>query len=173
MPDEAQGQIISSSSIRECDSSLAVGDARLTLCRLVMYYPVSALVTLFANILQNPQDPNARADLKQMQDVCEFLRSVLDLDELDAGALKFEDGSVNRMVMVCGEFQRIAKLVLDKSEKEMTMQSLNKRKRKTEDPAGPPRPVRRAQPANDVIRHFAQPALDGTDSGCGGIRDFA
>ncbi|KAK3065863.1 hypothetical protein LTS18_002300, partial [Coniosporium uncinatum] len=40
---------------------------------LILYYPVSSLVTLFANILQNPQDGRARADLKLMNLVVNFL----------------------------------------------------------------------------------------------------
>lgn len=84
---------------------------------LILYFPVSALVTLFANILQNPQDPRARADIKLMNLVCNFL-SMLTTEE--------ENGSVKRMLAVCVEFERIAKVVLDKAEKEGS-----KRKRKT------------------------------------------
>jgi hypothetical protein len=108
-----------------------------------MYYPVSALVTLFANILQNPQDPRARSDLIQMHAVVEFLRSVQDLDHIDDHALKFEDGSVNRMLIVCGEFERIAKVVLERAEKE----SLSKRKRKSDDSPRQSRPEHRVRMA--------------------------
>ena len=83
-----------------------------------MYFPVSALVTLFANILQNPQDPRARADVKLMNLVVNFL-SLLVTDE--------ENGSVKRMLNVCAEFERIAKVVLDRTEKE----SHSRRKRRT------------------------------------------
>jgi hypothetical protein len=85
--------------------------------RLILYFPVSALVTLFANILQNPQDPRARADVKLMNLVVNFL-SMLVSDE--------ENGSVKRMLGVCSEFERIAKVVLDKADRE----SNSKRKRK-------------------------------------------
>ncbi|KAL1865089.1 hypothetical protein Plec18167_009558 [Paecilomyces lecythidis] len=84
---------------------------------LILYYPVSALVTLFANILQNPQDARARADVKLMNLVVNFL-SMLVSDE--------SNGSVKRMLSVCAEFERIAKVALDKAEKE----SHTKRKRK-------------------------------------------
>lgn len=84
---------------------------------LILYFPVSALVTLFANILQNPQDPRARADVKLMDLVVNFL-SILATDE--------ENGAVKRMLGVCAEFERIAKVVLDKAEREGS-----KRKRKT------------------------------------------
>jgi hypothetical protein len=89
----------------------------MTLSRLVLYYPVSALVTLFANILQNPQDARARSDIKLMNLVVNFL-SMLVTDE--------SNGSVRRMLSVCAEFERIARVVLDKAEKE----ALSKRKRK-------------------------------------------
>lgn len=92
--------------------------------RLVIYYPVSALVTLFANILQNPQDSRARSDLKLMNLVVSFL-GLLCSDE--------ENGSVRRMLSVCAEFERIAKVVLEKAEKENSTR--RKRKQQTEQDA--------------------------------------
>ena len=86
--------------------------------RLVLYFPVSALVTLFGNILQNPQDPRARSDVRLMSLVVSFL-SMLNADE--------ENGGVRRMLGVCSEFERIAKVVLDKADKE----SSSRRKRKS------------------------------------------
>ncbi|KAJ5693098.1 hypothetical protein N7462_002521 [Penicillium macrosclerotiorum] len=85
---------------------------------LILYYPVSALVTLFANILQNPNDARARSDVKLMNVVVNFL-STLVSDE--------SNGSITRMLGLCGEFERIAKVVLDKAEKE----SHARKKRKT------------------------------------------
>lgn len=82
-----------------------------------MYYPVSALVTLFANILQNPQDARTRSDIKLMDLVVNFL-SMLVTDE--------SNGSVKRMLSVCSEFERIAKVALEKAEKEAQL----RRKRK-------------------------------------------
>lgn len=76
---------------------------------LVLYFPVSALVTLFANILQNPQDTRARADIKLMDLVVNFLTNVSH-DE--------DTGSLKRMLTVCGEFARIARVVIEKAEKE-------------------------------------------------------
>ncbi|KAJ5340505.1 transcriptional regulator family: Fungal Specific TF [Penicillium brevicompactum] len=91
---------------------------------LILYYPVSALVTLFANILQNPNDARARSDVKLMSVVVNFL-STLVSDE--------SNGSIKRMLGLCGEFERIAKVVLDKSEKES--HSRKKRKNAPEDEA--------------------------------------
>lgn len=88
--------------------------------RLILYFPVSALVTLFGNILQNPQDPRARSDVRLMNLVVGFL-SMLNADE--------ENGGVRRMLGVCSEFERIAKVVLDKAEKETS----SRRKRKVPD----------------------------------------
>lgn len=85
--------------------------------RLIIYFPVTALVTLFANILQNPSDTRARSDLKLINLVVSFL-SMLSNDE--------GDRSVRRMQNVCAEFERIAKAVLDKADRE----NLSRRKRK-------------------------------------------
>ena len=79
--------------------------------RLIIYFPVSALVTLFANILQNPQDPRARSDVKLMNQVVNFL-SLLAVTE--------EQGGVKRMLHVCAEFERIARVVLEKADKDST-----------------------------------------------------
>ena len=73
---------------------------------------MSSLVTLFANILQNPQDVRARSDVKLMNQVVNFL-SVLSVIDEQGGS-----GGVKRMLGVCAEFERIAKVVLDKSDKE-------------------------------------------------------
>ncbi|KAL2868653.1 transcription factor atrR [Aspergillus lucknowensis] len=89
---------------------------------LILYYPVSALVTLFANILQNPNDARARSDVKLMNVVVNFL-STLVSDE--------SNGSIKRMLGVCGEFERIAQVVLDKAERES--HSKKKRKAPSED----------------------------------------
>ncbi|PPJ53324.1 hypothetical protein CBER1_00931 [Cercospora berteroae] len=79
---------------------------------LILYYPVSSLVTLFANILQNPQDARARTDLKLMSSVVSFL-TMLERDVSEA------NGNVRRMLSVCAEFERIARVALDKAEREM------------------------------------------------------
>ena len=80
--------------------------------RLILYFPVSSLVTLFANILQNPQDARARSDVKLMNQVVNFLSLLSVVDEQGG------NGGVKRMLGVCAEFERIAKVVLDKSDKE-------------------------------------------------------
>ncbi|OJJ51339.1 hypothetical protein ASPZODRAFT_127402 [Penicilliopsis zonata CBS 506.65] len=89
---------------------------------LILYYPVSALVTLFANILQNPNDARARSDVKLMNVVVNFL-STLVSDE--------SNSSIKRMLGLCGEFERIARVVLDKAEKDS--HSRKKRKAAPED----------------------------------------
>ncbi|MCJ1312496.1 hypothetical protein MMC25_006170 [Agyrium rufum] len=84
---------------------------------MIIYYPVSALVTLFANILQNPQDARARSDIKLMNQVVHFLSLLISGEE---------QNGVGRMHAVCAEFERIAKVVLDKADKES-----RRRKRKS------------------------------------------
>ncbi|GAM84826.1 hypothetical protein ANO11243_028270 [Dothideomycetidae sp. 11243] len=76
---------------------------------LVLYFPISALVTLFANILQNPQDIRARSDVRLIGSVVEFL-SMLSADETHS--------HVRRMLNICIEFERISKLALEKAERE-------------------------------------------------------
>jgi hypothetical protein len=75
-------------------------------------------MTLFGNILQNPQDPRARSDVRLMNLVVSFL-SMLAAEE--------ENGGVKRMLGVCSEFERIAKVVLDKSDRDTS----TRRKRKS------------------------------------------
>ncbi|KAH7402197.1 fungal-specific transcription factor domain-containing protein [Phaeosphaeria sp. MPI-PUGE-AT-0046c] len=87
---------------------------------LIIYFPVTALVTLFANILQNPQDTRSRSDLKLMKLVVNFLNMLND----DQGS-----GSVKRMCSVCAEFERIAGQVLEKTDREHA----SRRKRKQGD----------------------------------------
>ncbi|GAB7357999.1 hypothetical protein MBLNU230_g0165t1 [Neophaeotheca triangularis] len=88
---------------------------------LIIYYPVSALVTLFANILQNPQDARARSDLKLMSSVVAFLRMIVN-DATESNS------SVGRMLSVCSEFERIARVVLDKAERDLKGRAGSKRK---------------------------------------------
>jgi hypothetical protein len=132
----------------------SVHAALLTYTRLILYFPVSALVTLFGNILQNPQDPRARADVRLMNLVVSFL-SMLGADE--------GNGGVKRMLGVCSEFERIAKVVLDKAEKE----SSSRRKRKShEDPANAnvPYPPNSAVPPQTPLTSAHTPALAGVFS---------
>ncbi|KAF4555657.1 Fungal specific transcription factor domain-containing protein 37 [Elsinoe fawcettii] len=77
---------------------------------LVLYYPISALVTLFANVLQNPQDVRARSDVRLMSSVVEFLTML---------AAEESHGHVRRMLSICIEFERISKMALEKAEREI------------------------------------------------------
>ncbi|KAH6655090.1 fungal-specific transcription factor domain-containing protein [Truncatella angustata] len=94
---------------------------------LALYFPVSALMTLFGNILQNPLDPRAKSDTKLMDIVVTFLSTL---------GQEAETGGVHRMLGVCAEFARIAKMIIDKTEKEGS-----KRKRRTQDPPKPANPT--------------------------------
>ncbi|TKX18834.1 transcription factor-like protein 27 [Elsinoe australis] len=77
---------------------------------LVLYYPISALVTLFANVLQNPQDVRARSDVRLMSSVVEFLTML---------AAEESHGHVRRMLSICVEFERISRMALEKAEREI------------------------------------------------------
>lgn len=87
--------------------------------RMILYFPVSALVTLFGNILQNPLDVRAKSDTRLMGLVVTFLSML---------GQEAEQGGVHRMLGVCSEFVRIAKLVIEKAEKDQSF----RRKRKTD-----------------------------------------
>lgn len=87
---------------------------------MILYFPVSALVTLFGNILQNPLDARAKSDTKLMALVVSFLSML---------GQEAEQGGVHRMLAICAEFERIAKVVIERAEKEQS----SRRKRKTPD----------------------------------------
>lgn len=115
---------------------------------LILYFPVSALMTLFGNILQNPQDPRARSDVRLMNLVVTFL-SNLSAEEENAG--------VKRMLGVCTEFERIAKAVIDRSEKES-----GKRKRRATAADGEALPrisTTRPPPVTPVMGHTNGPVF--------------
>ncbi|KAI1366584.1 N-terminal binuclear Zn cluster-containing protein [Xylaria arbuscula] len=87
---------------------------------MALYFPVSALVTLFGNILQNPNDPRARSDTRLMNLVVTFLSTL---------GQEAEVGGVHRMLGVCAEFERIARVVIDKAERDAS----SRKKRKPAD----------------------------------------
>ena len=134
--------------------SIAVLHSRfacLRYLRLILYFPVSALVTLFANILQNPQDARARSDVKLMNQVVNFLSFL---------AVTEEQGGVKRMLGVCAEFERIARVVLEKGDKE----SHKRRKRRNSkmdksDPPPPPQqiPLNRGAPPTPQSNNTSSP----------------
>ncbi|KAK9387692.1 fungal-specific transcription factor domain-containing protein [Lipomyces mesembrius] len=77
---------------------------------LVVYYTLSSLVTLFANCLQNPQQPSSRSDLALMSTVVKFV-------SLASEASHFS-GKGKRAMGLIEELVRIATVVVEKSEKE-------------------------------------------------------
>ncbi|KAK6509596.1 hypothetical protein TWF481_004332 [Arthrobotrys musiformis] len=85
---------------------------------LVFYYPITALITLFANILQNPQDQNAKTDLKLMGIVIDFMNKI---DEEERARCGFE-----KLIYITEEFVRLAGAAIERAEK----QALMRRKRK-------------------------------------------
>lgn len=102
--------------------------------RLILYFPVSSLVTLFGNILQNPLDPRAKSDTKLMNLVVNFLSMLGE---------EAETGGVHRMLGVCSEFERIARKVIERTEKEQS----SRRKRKGPDASARSLPATMSTPA--------------------------
>lgn len=94
---------------------------------LVLYFPVTALVTLFGNVLQNPLDPRARSDTRLMNLVVTFLATL---------GQEAETGGVHRMLAVCSEFERIAKIVIEKAEKEHAAKKKRKNTNQLDMPPG-------------------------------------
>jgi hypothetical protein len=83
---------------------------------------MASFITLFSNILQNPQDPRARSDFTLMKSVQEFIHAL--------SQSKTENSeNTFRMNLFVQEFVKIAGLVLEKAEKE----SHGRRRRKAED----------------------------------------
>lgn len=78
---------------------------------MILYFPVSALVTLFGNVLQNPLDPRSKSDNRLMELVVTFLSML---------GQEAEQGGVHRMLGVCSEFVRIARAVIERAEKEQS-----------------------------------------------------
>ena len=97
---------------------------------------MSSLVTLFGNILQNPLDPRAKSDTKLMNLVVNFLSML---------GQEAETGGVHRMLGVCSEFERVARKVIEKAEKEQS----TRRKRKGPD-SGKPAPPSTATPSTQT-----------------------
>lgn len=81
-----------------------------------MYYPVAALVTLFANIIQNPHDPRGRSDLALINKIVDYMSTVVRVELNVDCRMAGED--VQRMILICAEFRRITERVLEKAEKE-------------------------------------------------------
>lgn len=54
-----------------------------------MYYPLSASLSLFANLIRNPEDQNASGDLSLMQLVLGFLSKVMTSDKSIAASRTF------------------------------------------------------------------------------------
>ncbi|KAJ4856119.1 fungal specific transcription factor domain-containing protein [Trichoderma breve] len=101
---------------------------------LILYFPVSALVTLFGNILQNPLDQRAKSDVRLMNLVVTFLSML---------GQEAEQGGVHRMLGICSEFCRIAQRVIEKAEREQS----SRRKRK---PAETPANAKSTTPASST-----------------------
>ena len=110
-------------------------------------------MTLFANILQNPQDPRARSDVKLMNQVVNFL-SLLAVTE--------EQGGVKRMLGVCKEFERIARIVLERGDKKDHKRRGSKMNTDTQPPNMPSSDPTQQPPSQNPAPHGqkrAGPAL--------------
>lgn len=76
---------------------------------VLLYYPVSALVMLFVNILRDPRADSARADLKLIASMVDFVA------RLEYNAVG-ETNYIRRMHSVCAGYERAAHVLLDRAE---------------------------------------------------------
>ncbi|KAK5306061.1 hypothetical protein LTR99_001751 [Exophiala xenobiotica] len=73
----------------------------------VLYFPVSAFITLFESILRTPTDSRSRSDLRLMRSLVVFLSK-----------LGLEDSmELNRIFRVCSEFEKTARDVVERTER--------------------------------------------------------
>lgn len=73
-----------------------------------MYYPVSALATLFTHILQHPKHESAQDDLRRLSEVVAFL------SQLERNAIQGK-ASIRRMATMCKGFYEIAERAIRKA----------------------------------------------------------
>ncbi|EXJ87194.1 hypothetical protein A1O3_04153 [Capronia epimyces CBS 606.96] len=73
----------------------------------VLYFPVSAFITLFESILRTPTDSRSRSDLRLMRSLVDFLSKLRREDSME----------LNRIFRVCSEFERTAREVVERTEK--------------------------------------------------------
>lgn len=59
----------------------------LNIIRMLDYYPLSACLVLFANVLQNPLDPQARSDIGLMKGAVDFLSSNMESDSKSVSSM--------------------------------------------------------------------------------------
>jgi hypothetical protein len=76
---------------------------------VLLYYPVSALVMLFVNILRDPRASSAWTDLGLISSMVDF---VARLEYNSVG----ETNYIRRMHSVCAEYERAARALLDRAE---------------------------------------------------------
>lgn len=68
---------------------------------------MNCLITLVSSILQDPHNANARADLDLIDMVIQFLSKIDN---------KFKKQKIGQLLVICLEFQRIAKTVMERSD---------------------------------------------------------
>lgn len=97
------------------------------------------MITLFSSILQNPQDSTARTDIHLIGLVIKFLSS------LNAE----HDDNFKQMLSLCTEFQKMANLVLEKSEQDLSLAKKCKEGDIANGPQTPMAPATNSRPSVD------------------------
>lgn len=72
---------------------------------MILYYPLSSFLTLFANILHNPQDPHVTSDLELMTFVANFLAPMV----TDASPF-----TISASIQLLRELEKVAMRLVEK-----------------------------------------------------------
>ena len=129
--------------------------------RMLMYYPLSGLLTLFANALQNPQDPQVASDAKLMEIVVSFFSPpvISHVSPITATAARIFEELVNvakKLVeKTSSQIPKLAKRGHDETDSQQYSAQVS--------PAGsePPRPFlgsnMNVEPSGSVVRNPCTP----------------
>lgn len=72
---------------------------------MTLFYPITAVLTLFCNILSNPRDPDAINDMKLLEDVPVLIRRI-PVRKLTLGdwlQLQYMDGVMTELAAICAQ----------------------------------------------------------------------
>lgn len=99
-------------------SSISIGNKHHVL-RTLIFYPMSALLTIFCSILQNPLDPRSRDDLDRLKMATVMMERIF--------SRKLPEGEAVHFKLVADfvtELKRLAECAIDKAWREQSARSL-------------------------------------------------
>jgi hypothetical protein len=78
--------------------------------RTLIFYPISALLTIFCSILQNPLDPHSREDLDRLKVATVMMERIFSRRLLESELVHFK-----RVADFIMELKRLAECAIDKA----------------------------------------------------------